>query len=116
LPAHDRVRCHECQVLAPAGREPASEDPQELVREAKAGTLSGASELVRTAELMTQKQVLEHEVLARAHPGQDGRQQPPEEFHHSLSIATRQPVRRFAVSHPVNQISAMLEHHVGRAQ
>ena len=36
---------------------------------------------------MAQQQILEHEVLAWAHPGQDGREQQPEQFKHALSIA-----------------------------
>ena len=36
---------------------------------------------------MTQQQVFKHEVLARAHPGQDGREQQPEKVEHPLSIA-----------------------------
>jgi 3-oxoadipate enol-lactonase len=40
---------------------------------------------------MTQEQVLEHEILARARPGQGGRAQKPDEFEHTLSIADRQP-------------------------
>jgi hypothetical protein len=38
-------------------------------------------------ELVAQQQILEHEVLAWAHPGQDGREQQPEQFKHALSIA-----------------------------
>jgi len=36
---------------------------------------------------MAQEQALKHEVLARAHPGQDGREQQPEQVEHGLSIA-----------------------------
>jgi hypothetical protein len=35
---------------------------------------------------MAQQQVLKDEVLAQAHPGQDGREQQPEQFEHTLSI------------------------------
>ena len=36
---------------------------------------------------MAQEQVLEHEVVARAHPGQDRRKQEPVELEHTFSIA-----------------------------
>jgi len=36
---------------------------------------------------MPQQQVLEHEILARANAGQDGREKQPEEFKHVLSFA-----------------------------
>ncbi len=35
LPAHDRFRCNEGQIFSPIDAESASEDPQQLVREAK---------------------------------------------------------------------------------
>ena len=38
-------------------------------------------------QLMAQEQVLEHEILARMHPGQNGREQQPEQFKHAFSIA-----------------------------
>jgi hypothetical protein len=41
---------------------------------------------------MAQEQILEHDVLPRAQRGQDGRQQEPEEFEHTLSIADQQPI------------------------
>ncbi len=40
---------------------------------------------------MPQEQVLEYEVLARTRPGQDRREQQPEEFEHVLSIADLRP-------------------------
>jgi hypothetical protein len=40
---------------------------------------------------MGREQVLEHEVVARAYPGQDGREQQPEQFEHILSIADLWP-------------------------
>jgi hypothetical protein len=36
---------------------------------------------------MTQEQVLDHEILARAYTGQDGREQQRDQFKHALSIA-----------------------------
>jgi hypothetical protein len=44
---------------------------------------------------MAQQQVLEHEVLARPCPGQDGREQEPDKFKHAFSIADHL-VRGFA--------------------
>jgi hypothetical protein len=41
--------------------------------------------------LVAQEQVLEHEVLARAQPGQDSREQQPEEFKHAFRIADSRP-------------------------
>jgi hypothetical protein len=46
--------------------------------------------------LVAQQDVLEDEVLARAHPGQDGREQQPGEFEHVLSIADLPLARGFA--------------------
>src|SRR5437764_717961 len=34
MPADDRLRCYERQMLAPTGAEPASQDPEQLVPEA----------------------------------------------------------------------------------
>ena len=45
---------------------------------------------------MAQQQVFEHEVLARAQPGQNGRGQDAEEFEHTLSI-TNSAVRGFTL-------------------
>ena len=75
-------------VLAPADTEAAGQDPEELVPGAKAGTRSGPpSRPGEDGELMAQQQVLEHEIVAWAHPGQDGRGHAPEPFEHVLSIA-----------------------------
>jgi len=38
---------------------------------------------------MAYEQVLEHEVVARAHPGQDGREQEPQEVEHASKITDR---------------------------
>ncbi len=40
---------------------------------------------------MAQQQVLEHEVAARPYPGQDRRDQQPDEVEHVLSIADLRP-------------------------
>ena len=37
-------------------------------------------------ELVTQQQVFEHEVLARAHPGQDCHELQPHEFQHASAL------------------------------
>ena len=42
-------------------------------------------------QLMAQEQVLKREVVARARPGQHGREQQPEEFKHPFSMPDRQP-------------------------
>ena len=53
----------------------------------------GSSWPSQDGELMAQEQILEHEVLARACPGQDGREQEPEQFKHAFSIADFMRVR-----------------------
>jgi hypothetical protein len=85
------------QMLAPAGAEGAignivadrdeSQEPQEFVRGAKRSARSGASGTSQDGQLMPQQQVLEHEVAVRTYRGQDGREQQPEEFEYTLSIA-----------------------------
>src|ERR687886_120445 len=82
MPADDRLRRDEAQVLAPAGAEAASEDRKELVPGAQPGTPAGASRTSQDGELVAQEQVLEHAVLARARPGEDARGHKPEEFKH----------------------------------
>jgi hypothetical protein len=47
-------------------------------------------------ELVAQQDVLEDEVLARAHPGNDACEQEPDEFEHVLSIADLPLARGFA--------------------
>jgi hypothetical protein len=61
-------------------------DPVRRVRRSYAGA-SRWSGTWLDAELVAQEQVLEHEVVARAHPGKDGRGQQPEQFEHAFSIA-----------------------------
>src|SRR6266702_4302798 len=63
MPTHDRIGCDEGQVLAPADAESASQDPQQLVPEAKPSTRSASSRPGQHRELMTQEQVLEHQIL-----------------------------------------------------
>jgi hypothetical protein len=48
---------------------------------------SGSGWPGQDGELMTQQQVLDHEVVAWAQRGQDGREQQPEQFKHALRIA-----------------------------
>src|SRR6266567_7442385 len=71
VPPHDRVGRDEGQVATPAGTPAASQDPQQLVPEAKPSMRSAASRTGQDGELMAQQQVLDHNVLARANPGQD---------------------------------------------
>src|SRR5205823_6358258 len=52
MPAHDRLGCDQEQVLAPAGAESASEDPQQLVPEAKPSTWSASGRAGEHRELM----------------------------------------------------------------
>ena len=87
MPAHHRLGRDNRQMLAPPGAEAAGQHPQQLVPEAQASTWPGASGAGQHSELMVQQQVLEHELLAWANAGQDGRQEQPDEFKHVLSIA-----------------------------
>jgi hypothetical protein len=48
--------------------------------------------------LLAQQQVLEHEVLAWASPRKSGREEQPEQFEHSISIADL-PSREVVPSH-----------------
>jgi len=52
MPAHYRLGCDEGQMPAPADAEPASEDPQELVPEAKPSLRSRSSRTGEHRELM----------------------------------------------------------------
>ena len=61
-------------MLAPAGAKLASQDPEQLVPDAKPSTWSGASGTGQDGELLARQHVLEDEVLARAQPGEDGRE------------------------------------------
>src|SRR5437588_5175923 len=87
MPAHHRVRGDEHQVLTPAGAASASEHPQYLVPAPELPAWMRPSGTSQDSQLMAQQQVLEHEILARTHPGQDGREQQPQEFEHAFSMA-----------------------------
>jgi hypothetical protein len=78
-------------MLTPATAIPSSHDPERLVPGPKPSTRSGASWLGEDGELMAQEQVLEHEVLARAQPGPDGREEQAEQFEHAVSMADLRP-------------------------
>jgi hypothetical protein len=47
---------------------------------------SSPSWLGDDAKLVAQEQVLEDEIVARARPGQDDREQQPQQFEHAFSI------------------------------
>src|SRR5258708_22229649 len=87
MPAHDRVGRNEGEVATPAGADAASHDPQQLVPGTHTNMWSGASRTGQDGELMAQQQVLKYEMLARTNPGQDCREQQPDDFQHALSIA-----------------------------
>ena len=93
MPVDDCLGGHERQVLAPAGAGAARPDPQQLVPRAQPSTRLGSGRAGQDRELMAQQQVLEHEVLVRACPGQDGREQEPEQFKLAFSIADFMCVR-----------------------
>jgi hypothetical protein len=52
------------------------------------------------SELVPQQEVLDHKVPARADAGQEGREQQPEDFEHTFSIADLRAVRGFALPQP----------------
>jgi hypothetical protein len=54
MPAHDRLRRDERQMLAPTGAESTSQDPQQLVPEAQPGMRSASSRPSEHGELMAQ--------------------------------------------------------------
>jgi hypothetical protein len=59
-------------MLALAGAQSASEDPQQLLPEAKPNTRSASSRPGEHAELTAKEQVLEHQILAWEHHGSHG--------------------------------------------
>src|SRR5207249_8389790 len=86
MPAHDRFGCDQGQVLAPAGAESASQDPQQLVPEAKPSMRSASGRTGEHRELMAEEQVLEHQILMWARRGSQRCEQEPEKFEHTVSI------------------------------
>jgi hypothetical protein len=72
MPAHDRLWCDEGQMVAPVGAESASEDPQQLVPEAKPSTWSVSRRTSEHRELMAQEKVFERQLLVWAHRGSHG--------------------------------------------
>src|SRR5205807_6324416 len=66
LRAHDRLRRHDGQMLAPAGTPPARQGPEQPVPGIKTGTRSGPSGTSQHRELMAQEQGLEHDVCRLA--------------------------------------------------
>jgi hypothetical protein len=62
MPAHHRFGYDEGQMFAPASAALASQNPQQLVREAKPSMRSASSRTGEHSELMAQEQVLEHQI------------------------------------------------------
>jgi hypothetical protein len=91
MPAHHGVGRDDPQVLTPAGTPPPRQDPEQLVPSAKSRTWSSSSRAGQGGDSMAQEQILEREVLAWTHPGQNGRSEKPEQFEHALSIADLRP-------------------------
>src|SRR5207244_1326876 len=65
MPAHHGIGCDDAQMLAPAGIEPARQDPEQLVPGVKPGTRWSPSRTGQDSQLMAQQQVLKYKVLAR---------------------------------------------------
>jgi hypothetical protein len=78
-------------MLAPAGTPVASQNPEHLVPETKPTARSGSSWSGQHGQLVAQQEVLSHEVVARAQPGQGGHKHEPEQFKHAQSIADLRP-------------------------
>jgi hypothetical protein len=97
MPTDDRVRPDDGQALVPAAAEPARQDPQNLVPGPKPSAWSGSGWPRQDGKLMAQEQVLEHKVLVRTYPGQDVRDQQPEQFEHTFSVADSAAVRGSAL-------------------
>jgi hypothetical protein len=87
MPAHHSFRRDEHQALTPTGTEAASQHPKGLIPGVKPSPRSGASRPGRDGQLVPQQQVLEDEVLARAYPDEDGREEQPEQIKHAFSMA-----------------------------
>ena len=64
MPAHDRFGSDECQILAATDTEPASQNPQQLVPEAKPSLRSGASRSGQDGQLLAEDQILGDQVGA----------------------------------------------------
>ena len=102
MPAHHRVGRDDAQVLTPTGAAAASRDPEQLVPRVKPRPRSGPSRPRQDGELVAQQQVLEHEVAARADPGQHRREQQAREFEHTPSIPD---LRRAPFCRPTRAVS-----------
>src|SRR6266516_8160717 len=89
MPAYDRLGGDHHQVLTPAGTPATSQHPQHFVPRPELPPWARSRGTGQHGELMAQEQVFEHEVMARAGPGQDRREQQPEEFEHASKITDR---------------------------
>ena len=87
MPADDRVRCDDRQVLTPAGAPAPSQDPEQLVPEAQPSAWTRSSWPRQDSTLMAQEHIFDDEIVALARPSQDGHEQQREQFKHTLSIA-----------------------------
>jgi len=74
-------------MLARVGAESASEDPEQLVPEAKPSMPSTSSRTGEHCELIASKQVFEHQIPVWARRSSQGCEQEPEKFEHTVSIA-----------------------------
>jgi hypothetical protein len=84
LPADDRLRRDERQVLAPAGTQAVCQDPEQLVPRAKASTRPGPS---RTGQHRRSSRFSSTRSWRERAQAEDGREEGPDEVEHSLSIA-----------------------------
>ena len=66
MPTDDGVRGDERQVLAPTDTPSASQAPEQLVPGAQPSGTSASRGTTQDDELVTQAQILEYEILARA--------------------------------------------------
>ena len=93
MPADHRLRSDEDQVAAPARAQPASHDPQELVRDAERRPRpAGAGE---DRELVAQEQVLGDQVGMAAQHGREDPEKQGEEVEHARRMHDPGPLGSF---------------------
>ena len=78
MPAHDRVGPDDGEALAPAAPEAAQQDPEDPIGGPDARVSSGG----QGDESMAEGQVLDHEIVSRAHGRAENRQEGHEEAKH----------------------------------
>jgi hypothetical protein len=83
MPANDRLSLHEEQCPAPAFPEPLQHDPEQFVGSAKSRQ---RMLLFENPELLTQGQVFQEQITARAKEPSGEKDQEPEQAQHQASF------------------------------